>query len=312
MAGLRIIADPIAKARAHLAKVVHECASITLRKAERDRLLRPREFRRVAAPAVGKRANEPGGLAVHSRDTWTRKSLMAAIAAAFLLHAGVFLLFFVELPKKGPSPEPSSIPVELVMLPPPKPVAPSAPQHPLPQQSKKESGGDPDRAAGQSPDVAPERQAEPEPAEAPTPVRPPPPPTPPAAAATPESPPNPKQTATALPRTHRAPAPLRNDSALPGEGGGDRYLNAMRDRIESSLEYPIAARSLRLNGVAIYDVVLDRQGRLIAVEIRLSSGESILDMAGTNAIRRGAPFGPVPSDVPGERIEIEVRLPMEP
>jgi protein TonB len=316
MAGLGKIADPIAKVRAWFVNAVRGGAWFAPRKPEKGGLLRAREHSWVAvgAPTDGKLVEERGGVAVRSRDAWTRESLIAAIAAAVLLHAFVFLLFFVELPKKGSSPEPPAIPVELVMLPPPKPEVLPTPQLPLPQPPKRESGGDPDRAAGQAPDVAPEREAVPEPLEAPQPVKPPPPPTPPATAATPAAPPPPKQkpTVAALPRTHSPPAPLHNDSALTGEGGGDRYLNAMRDRVMSNLVYPNAARSLRLYGVAIYDVLLDRQGRLVEVEIRSSSGEGILDTAGINAIRHGAPFGPVPADVPGERIGVEIRLPMEP
>lgn len=315
LACLKKIAGLVAVVRAWTLSPTFNGVRITSLRSNSEEPHRAHNFSSDAntAPAVVALAAATGGIAVRSSDSWTRKSLVAAIVTAFLLHAVAFLLFVIELPKKDMGSEPPAMPVELVMVPPPKAAAPPSRQQPVLEPSKRESGGASDRAAGQAPDMAPEPNEVPEPVEALEPVVPPIPSAPPTSVTTPvPSLPKPRPTPAALPHIRRPPAPLHNDSAIAGEGGGDRYLNAMRDRIMSELVYPDAAHSLRLYGVAIYEVLLDRRGQLVAVEMRLSSGEGILDAAGINAIQHSAPFGPVPADVPGERIGVEIRLPMQP
>ena len=109
--------------------------------------------------------------------------------------------------------------------------------------------------------------------------------------------------------TPSAPATLTpNDSSLIGKGGGDRYLNKVRDSILGNLIYPGSAQSQRLAGVAKYEIVIDRQGRLLGLRLLHSTGADMLDRAGRDAVELAAPFGPPPADVIGDQIGMELTL----
>jgi protein TonB len=97
-----------------------------------------------------------------------------------------------------------------------------------------------------------------------------------------------------------------------GEGGGDKYLNAMRDSIINHRFYPPTAEMFGWVGVAIYKIQIDRKGQLMGVRLVKSSGYDLLDKAGLTTIKNAAPFGPVP---PGfarglETIVVDLTLPI--
>lgn len=241
---------------------------------------------------------EPDFGASLSRDIWLDGCRAAALAAALLLHAGVFALLLVKLTAEEPSAEPPTIPVELVSVPEPQPKAKPEPQ-PTPQVYR-ESGGDPDRAPGRSSDAAipAHRELAPEPRPA-TPVQP-------AEASGPSSPTEPAArplpVASPVPPPPRPPAQARTQSVLRGEGGGNRYLNAVRDDILRNRIYPSLARSLGLVGTAEYELIVDRQGHLLQVRLLRSSGARILDQAGLEAIELSAPLRPLPPDIAGDTV----------
>ncbi|HYB11008.1 MAG TPA: TonB family protein [Alphaproteobacteria bacterium] len=334
---------------------------------------------------------------------------MIARVVSFLLHAAVIVLFFVHPPTGTQPTEPPTIPVDLVMLPPPKakvappPPAPAPiptppplvqkPPEPSPELVHPESGGDPNLNPGQRPDTKPpepakqateappepkpqEKPAEPakqvaeappapKPAEnpgepeapkptqeppkeaqqpveeIPIPTLPPPAPkakqppapvpqqlaktpepapapTPPAApdktapqvAALPPSSSNKGQPSLASPRSNQDSSPVQVESNMRGEGGGDRYLNALRDDILSNLIYPNSARGA--SGVAKYAMIVDRRGYLRALRLVQSSGSTALDRAGMDAIQNTAPFRPLPVNIQGETVGIEAVLAMSP
>ena len=255
----------------------------------------------------------------------------AALAAALLLHVSVPLLLLLALPLPERALAPETIPVELVLLPEPKaPPKPKVEQTAEPQprtQVYRESGGDPELAQGRPPEakapakpevVAKTEQPQPTPATAEAPLLP--------ALAEMPAPPLPvprpverrktNETVAALPPrpqpaapTPAAPATLTpSDSALLGKGGGDRYLNKVRESILRNLIYPGIARSQRLAGVAKYQILIDRQGRVLGMRLLHSSGAEMLDRAGWDAVELGAPFGPPPEDVPGDQIGLELTL----
>ncbi|HLI12875.1 MAG TPA: TonB family protein [Alphaproteobacteria bacterium] len=103
-----------------------------------------------------------------------------------------------------------------------------------------------------------------------------------------------------------ASAPAQIESELRGQGGGDRYLNAMRDEIVSNLIYPSAGRGQK--GVARYEMVVGRNGYVLQLRLVQSSGSPALDRAGMDAIQNSAPFQPLPPNVPGEYVGIRVVL----
>ncbi len=262
-----------------------------------------------------------------SRDAAGRRPRAAGLAAAILLHGAVIALVLVKLPAAEPAREPPAIPVELVVVPEakpkPKPVPVEQPKPPAQAQPFRESGGDPDKTPGHVAEAEAPKKAEPvpPPAEAPAPQQaapalegelpPPPLPVPP-----PPQPPQPqraKPLLAALPPLHRPSAESAtprppSESSLTGEGGGDRYLNKVRDIIISNLIYPGAARAGDIAGVARFELVIDRQGHLLELRLARSSGAEVLDRAGREAVELSAPFGPPPPDVIGDQIGLLLTL----
>jgi len=270
-----------------------------------------------------------------SRDSWGDWRRTVARAVSLLMHSAAIALFLVHGPAGQQPPEPQAIPVELVVEPPPKPKAAIAPQlklapvpQPTPQAEHRESGGDPDRAQGRPPEAKP-----PEPAKRPGETQPPPKAQPPmeakqkSAQAPPKPIPAPKPPPTtvdkaarqvaaippASPSKAREPAPTtappgrgsapaQIESSLRGQGGGDRYLNALRDDIVSNIIYPAAARGAV--GVAKYTMIVSRKGYLLQLRLLQSSGSAALDRAGMDAIQNTAPFRPLPANVIGDSVEI--------
>lgn len=104
----------------------------------------------------------------------------------------------------------------------------------------------------------------------------------------------------------RALSPSQPESRLRGLGGGDPYLNAMRDDIVSNIIYPRAANGSA--GMARYVLTINRQGFLLELYLLQTSGSTALDRAGWDAIQNTAPFRPLPPRIPGNAIRIEALL----
>jgi protein TonB len=268
-------------------------------------------------PLAGYHSAERPKLAPLSDDAGAEPRRALATAAAFFVHAAAIALVLVKLPIAEPPAEPPPIPVEVVAEAAPKPEAQAKPSpqpesSPQPQVSR-ESGGD--LAPGQAPVAAVTPIARPVPK-----PRPPAPAQPLSAQPVPdlsspaeqstvpvpaESAPPPSETEQALipvPQPYPPLAEWPDTSPRRGEGGGDPYLNAVRDSVLRHFVYPSAANSAHVTGTAQYEITLDRQGRLLGVRLLQSSGNGILDEAGTESIEHAAPFGPLPSDVVGERV----------
>ena len=278
-------------------------------------------------------------LVLPSGDAHGTRRRAAAISAALLLHAALLAVLLLEPAKDEPPPP---IAVELVAAPPPQPAAPSQrpaasqpPAAPAASTAPRASGGKLEREVGQPPDVPASTRPEtvPEPAPSKERAEPAPPaagastsaaPTPPAdsnvAAAPlplpPEAKPSTAQPAPSAARTAAAPpqppARSRVESEAFGKGGGDRYLNTVRDAIERNRLYPPSARALGLVGTAQYAMLVDRRGRLMRVRLLRSSGADILDKAGIEMIERSAPFQALPPEIIGEVVDLVVTLHLEP
>ena len=261
-----------------------------------------------------------------SGDAHRTRRRAAAISAALLLHASLLAFLLLE-PEKDEPPPP--IAVELVAAPPPqpsaRPQAPTAsepPATPAASASPRATGGPLEREVGQPPDVPAPTRPETVPEPAPSKARAE--PAPPAAgdaatAALPlpsEAKPGTAHPAPAAARTAAAPpqppARSRVESEAVGKGGGDRYLNTVRDEIERNRLYPPAARTLGLVGTAQYAMLVDRRGRLMRVRLLHSSGADILDKAGIEMIERSAPFQPLPPEIIGEVVDLVVTLRLAP
>jgi protein TonB len=267
--------------------------------------------------------------------TTTRREarvLLIALFAAVLLHASAILSVLIEWPDFGRPIEPRDIPVELVFESPPK-IEELRDSPPPPER---ESGGDPNLAQGRPADVAPEPAAPPEPSPAkpaevvsplpePTPTErtadfapplkkpePPSPPTPPTQTAAPPAPPQQAPPAQIAKTTPSQPSRL----SMIGQGGGDSYLNQIRDMIEKQRSYPDIANPMRLSGIAIFEIRLSRDGQIASLILLRSTGVGPLDQEGGRIVRRAGPFPPVPPDIrsnlPGNLLGMRLDLPIHP
>lgn len=241
------------------------------------------------------------GLRDDGSDTWR---LLAAALAALALHAAFIGLLAIEWPDQPADPKDKTFLVELI------PDEPRSDAAEVPeQQSVLQSGGDPDLAPG-----TPEPTALPEVPSAAEAAQSMQPPSVSNEAAAPEPAAVPPMPARKPPAREKASGPAQRTAAAAteGQGGGDRYLNLIRDRILSKRDYPAVANPLQLSGVALFELTIDRSGTLLNLRLVRTSGVGTLDEVGTDMVRRAAPFPPVPDHIGGERVRLSLTLALGP
>ena len=126
-----------------------------------------------------------------------------------------------------------------------------------------------------------------------------------------------------LPRpTQPAPAPppqtaAANLQAPPSNSsdwliGKSRARNAYMDQIARLTSryrrYPRSAADANQHGRLVTRMTIARDGQLIDVKIDTSSGWPAIDAAELEAVRRAAPFPPVPADMPGDPLILIVPI----
>jgi protein TonB len=75
--------------------------------------------------------------------------------------------------------------------------------------------------------------------------------------------------------------------------------------------YPNAARLGRMRGTVETLFSMQRDGTLLEVWVKTSSGQVVLDKAAVDAIRRAQPLPAIPSELP-DRLNIQIALVFEP
>lgn len=77
------------------------------------------------------------------------------------------------------------------------------------------------------------------------------------------------------------------------------YLELWRKKVEQvgNLHYPEQAKRLGIYGSLTLKVSIDKEGRLMDVQILHTSGEKILDQAALDIVRLSAPFEPLPESI---------------
>ena len=274
--------------------------------------------------AVGFPRAERANIASRSEDAGARLRHVAAIATALLLHAAIIPILVVYFPDIKTFAPPILIPVEVVAEAPSKPPvqANAAPESPTEPQRPHESGANADLTPGRTHKVAPPLPAIPaaKPHRAHRPISEP----QRAAEASPSTelstvvqpssspPPETQQAMIPAPSLDLDRALPQSQNPQPGEGGGDPYLNAVRDTVLRHFVYPPAARLAGLSGTAQYKINLDRHGNVIDVRVLQSSGSATLDEAGLETIKKAGPFGPLPPDVTSETAGLVFVLHMAP
>lgn len=83
------------------------------------------------------------------------------------------------------------------------------------------------------------------------------------------------------------------------------YVEAWRQKVEKigNLNYPEAARDLKLYGQLQMTVSLKPDGTVDAIEINRSSGHKVLDAAARHIVELGAPYAQFPEDI---RKEVDI------
>lgn len=93
----------------------------------------------------------------------------------------------------------------------------------------------------------------------------------------------------------------RGASASGTRGGGNLYLNKMREKISTAL----GTMNIALpRHPAEYSITVTRNGSVADVELVESSGDKAFDKAGYAAIVRAGPFDPLPPYIDGDYVEI--------
>jgi periplasmic protein TonB len=234
-------------------------------------------------------------------DRWL---LPAAALSAVVLHIALVGAALEQWPdQKGPPIERVLV-ADLVVEPPTQPPeAPSTqpaeagPEPAAPQPTDlRQSGGDPDLASG-SAELEPKPQAS----------------APPELTFDPVQGPQPELVAAPPAPAPSQQPPSEVTASIPsyyptdGKGGGDRYLNEVRDMILEQRNY-----ALRRSGTAHYQILIDRFGNLLSAKLLFTSGVGVVDVVGMGMIRNAAPFPPVPKDMKGDQISLSIRLSLGP
>lgn len=262
-------------------------------------------------------------------------SSIELLLAVLLNIAFLVALFYRPHHQLQPIPKaPPAISVDLVQQPKPQPQ-PKAEQpkqeqqkkeQPKPEEKKpeekkpeqkpvekyRESGGDPKLKAGRVPKVEADKTK-----------------TPPQVKAEKPKPEAPKNPAADVPDWAKAldkgyDLPTQRDSSIDkskgsnaqnslsdreGEGGGDVYLNQLVAQIASHVVYPQSAGGEV--GLTVLVIAIDRSGNLQGMRVTSSSGRRDLDWAASEAVRRSAPFRPLPPDYPAP-VVITLKIPVTP
>jgi protein TonB len=87
-----------------------------------------------------------------------------------------------------------------------------------------------------------------------------------------------------------------------------RYLSALKAAIEKYKEYPVMARKGGMEGTAVIRFVLSRSGGQKSASLVRSSGVGLLDAAALRAVKSAGRFPPVPDDISGSEVVLDVPL----
>lgn len=86
------------------------------------------------------------------------------------------------------------------------------------------------------------------------------------------------------------------------------YLLHLKRKIEGVWIYPRAAAESGLGGQLMVEFLILKNGKLVAVNLLDSSGNSVLDHSAVKAIRNAAPYHPFPPRLRAKRLRIRARF----
>ena len=99
-----------------------------------------------------------------------------------------------------------------------------------------------------------------------------------------------------------------NSGAAVAAGARIAYAERVRKLIEKYREYPLMARKMRMQGVVLVRCRLTRAGVPLSVEVAATSSYPLLDQAALRAVSCVSSYPPVPPEVAGEIVILEIPL----
>jgi protein TonB len=97
----------------------------------------------------------------------------------------------------------------------------------------------------------------------------------------------------------------------PANDAAAKFQQALLRHVAQYQHYPSAARSRHLEGKVDTQFAMARDGTLLGVWVRTSSGQAVLDREAIETIRRSQPLPPIPQGLPGQ-LNIRVQLEFDP
>ena len=86
------------------------------------------------------------------------------------------------------------------------------------------------------------------------------------------------------------------------------FFRRFRNQIEGVWNYPLKAAEQGIQGTLLLKITVDREGKLLDVNLRNSSGSDLLDFEAIQAVYRAAPFGPLPKEYPYPDLKINAHF----
>ena len=86
------------------------------------------------------------------------------------------------------------------------------------------------------------------------------------------------------------------------------FFRRFQDQVERVWNYPKEAAMAGVEGTLELLITVDKQGELLDVDLRRSSGSDILDFEAIQAVYRAAPFGPLSKYYPHEKLHIRANF----
>jgi protein TonB len=128
-----------------------------------------------------------------------------------------------------------------------------------------------------------------------------------------DDPPAVQQTATPSPAEVPALSVKAAPSALSGppSSAAMKFQQALLRHVARYQRYPSAARPLRLEGKVDTQFAMSRDGTLLGVWVKTSSGQITLDKEAIDTIRRAQPLPHIPPELP-DRLNVHVQLVFDP
>ena len=86
------------------------------------------------------------------------------------------------------------------------------------------------------------------------------------------------------------------------------YMEGFRAKVErvGNLNYPEEARRRQIYGEVMLDVALNSAGKVVAINVRRSSGKTVLDDAARRIVGLAAPYDPLPAEIREEVDELHI------